>query len=212
MHRRIRIKFCGITRPEDAVRASEAGADAIGLVFHPQSPRAIGIAQAQAILAAAPAFLTRVGVFVDTDAAELRALLEAVPLDVLQFHGDEPPEYCAAFGRPYVKAVRMREGTDVTAVARRHPGAAAILVDTYDPLRHGGTGAAFDWTQLPPRLDRPLVLAGGLTPDNVRSACRIVRPYAVDVSGGIEGAPGVKDPRKMYAFADEVRAVEQCDR
>lgn len=204
---RIRIKFCGMTRVEDVQAASALGVDAVGLVFHPASARAVEPARAGVIAAAVPAFVTRVGVFVDAEPQRVHAVLAAVPLDVLQFHGDEPPDYCRAFGRPYLKALRMAPGADPGAYAARYPDAVAILVDSHDPQRHGGTGLTFDWSRLGWPRPWPLVLAGGLTPDNVARACRLVRPHAVDVSGGIESSPGIKDARRMRAFVDEVCTI-----
>ncbi len=205
---RVRIKICGITRPEDGVEAARLGADAIGLVFYASSPRAVSVAQAQAVCAALPPFISVAGLFVDAPAAEVRAVLQAVPLDVLQFHGDEAPAYCAAFGRPWLKALRMRDGLDVMAEAQRHAGAQGLLLDTYTPGQAGGTGMAFDWQRVPQGLAQPVILAGGLTPDNVAEAISVARPYAVDVSGGVEQAKGIKSADKMAAFMREVERVQ----
>lgn len=211
---RTRIKFCGITRPEDARAAAQAGADAIGLVFHPASPRAVTVEQALAVMAALPAFVTTVGLFVDAPAEEVRSLLSKVPLDLLQFHGDESPAYCQAFARPWFKAIRMRAEVDLHEECRRHAGARALLVDAFHPDRPGGTGETFDWERIPGDLPLPLILAGGLTPDNVADAVRRVRPWAVDVSGGVEErAPdgailhGHKSAQAMQAFARGVNSV-----
>lgn len=205
---RTRVKICGITRPEDGIEAARLGADAIGLVFYAPSPRAVGVAQAQAVCAALPPFVSVVGLFVDAPAAEVLEVLQAVPLDVLQFHGEEAPAYCAAFGRPYLKALRMRDGLDVAAAARRYAGAQGLLLDTYVPGEAGGTGLAFDWQRVPQGLDLPLILAGGLTPDNVAEAITIARPYGVDVSGGVEQAKGIKSAAKMAAFMRGVESVQ----
>ena len=183
-----RVKICGITRPDDGRHAARAGADAIGLVFYPPSPRYVSPRQAADIVAALPPFVTTVGLFVDAPPEQIAALLEQVPLDMLQFHGDESPEYCAAFQRPWIKALRMRDGVDPRAEAERYgaAGARGLLVDSYVPGVPGGTGERFDWDRLPADPSLPLVLAGGLDPANVAEAVRRVRPWAVDVSGGVE--------------------------
>ena len=197
---RTRVKICGITNREDALDAVRHGADAIGLVFYPPSPRAVTVAQAAAAVAGLPPFVTVVGLFVDAGRAAIAEVLRGVRIDLLQFHGDEPPEDCAGHGRPYVKAVRMREGTDLVAERVRFADASALLVDTYQADAPGGTGRAFDWSLIPPALAPGLILAGGLTPENVSEAVRQLRPYAVDVSGGVERAKGRKDPGKIAAF------------
>jgi len=205
---RTRVKICGITRPEDGIEAARLGADAIGLVFYAPSPRHVTVAQAQAVCAALPPFVSVVGLFVDAPAAEVLEVLQAVPLDVLQFHGDEAPAYCAAFGRPYLKALRMRDGLDVAAEARRYADAQGLLLDTYVPGEAGGTGQSFDWQRVPQGLDQPIILAGGLTPDNVAEAITTARPYGVDVSGGVEQAKGIKSAAKMAAFMRGVESVQ----
>ncbi|MGH8472039.1 MAG: phosphoribosylanthranilate isomerase [Gammaproteobacteria bacterium] len=197
---RVRIKICGITRGSDAWAAAEHGADAIGLVFYPHSPRAVNVGQALEILAGLPPFLTRVGLFVDTGEDEIRALLKHVALDVLQFHGDEPPEYCRSFGKPYVKAIRVREGVDIPALCRIYADASALLLDSFVTGSPGGSGQTFDWAAIPEQLEKPIILAGGLSPDNVASAIAAARPYAVDVSGGVERAKGIKDEEKLRRF------------
>lgn len=205
---RTRVKICGITRVEDGLAAARAGADAIGLVFYARSPRAVSAAQARTIVRALPPFVTTVGLFVDAAAEDVRHVLQAVPLDLLQFHGDESPEQCRIYGRPYLKALRMREGVDVAATARTYGDAAGLLVDTYVEGVAGGTGLAFEWSRLPHDLARPVILAGGLTPDNVAAAVVQVRPWAVDVSGGVEAAPGLKDAAKIAAFIRGVKSVQ----
>lgn len=205
---RTRVKICGITRVEDGLAAARAGADAIGLVFYARSPRAVSAAQARTIVRALPPFVTTVGLFVDAAAEDVRHVLQAVPLDLLQFHGDESPEQCRIYGRPYLKALRMREGVDVAAAARTYSDAAGLLVDTYVEGVAGGTGLAFEWSRLPHDLARPVILAGGLTPDNVAAAVAQVRPWAVDVSGGVEAAPGLKDVAKIAAFIRGVKSVQ----
>ena len=203
----VRSKICGITRIEDALVAAEAGADAIGLVFYDKSPRAVDVRQARAILAALPPFVTSVGLFVNASRCFIGEVLDAVPLDVLQFHGDETPEQCEGHGRPWFKALRVRPGDDLHAEARRFAGARAILLDAYVPGVPGGTGERFDWSLIPTDLPMPLILAGGLTPDNVTEAIASVRPYGVDVSGGVEAAKGIKDAAKVAAFIRSVRGV-----
>lgn len=201
----VRVKICGITRVEDALAAAAAGADAIGLVFYAKSPRAVDIEQARAILAALPPFVTSVGLFVDAERSELERILASVPLDLLQFHGDESVQQCEAFGRPYIKALRVKAGDDIAAQVARYPSAQGILLDAYVEGVPGGTGEAFDWSLIPQALSKPLILAGGLRPDNVAEAVSRVRPYAVDVSGGVEASKGVKDVEKVGAFIRAAR-------
>jgi phosphoribosylanthranilate isomerase len=201
----IRVKICGITRVEDALAAAAAGADAIGLVFYARSPRAVDVEQARAIIAALPPFVTTVGLFVDMERTELERLLASVPLDLLQFHGDESPEQCEGFNRPYIKALRVKAGDDIAARVDRYPGASGILLDTYVEGVPGGTGAAFDWSLVPQTLSKPVILAGGLHSDNVASAVAQVRPYAVDVSGGVEAGKGIKDAERIGAFIRAAR-------
>jgi phosphoribosylanthranilate isomerase len=203
----VRSKICGITRVEDALAAVDAGADAIGLVFYAKSPRAVTVQQAQAILAALPPFVTTVGLFVDCQRSELNAILDAVPLDLLQFHGDESPAACEGFRRPYIKALRVKPGDDIAARIGLYGSAAGVLLDTFVPGVPGGTGEAFDWSLVPRGLSVPIILAGGLTPENVRAAIERVRPYAVDVSGGVEASKGLKDSDKIHAFVRAVRSV-----
>ncbi len=205
--RRVRVKICGITRPQDAVAAARLGADAVGLVFHAASPRRVTLPQARAIVRALPPFVTAVALFVDAPAGEIQRVLEQVPVGLLQFHGEEPPEDCSRYGRPYIKALRMRPGIDVAACAARYTDAAGLLLDSYRPGVPGGTGETFDWRRVPAALDKPVILAGGLTPDNVAQAVAAVRPFAVDVSGGVESRKGIKDAAKMAAFIAGVRAA-----
>lgn len=197
---RTRVKICGLTREADARAAAELGADAIGLVFHDPSPRVVGLEQGRSLQACLPPFVTSVGLFVDAEPERVRATLDRVPLDLLQFHGEEPPDYCAAFGRPWIKAIRMRPGMDLRVLGARYGAAAGLLLDAYDPVRAGGTGQSFDWDLVPLDLAPHIVLAGGLDPHNVAEAIRRVRPYGVDVSGGVEAAKGIKDRQKMAAF------------
>lgn len=203
----VRIKICGVTRVEDALAAAEAGADAIGLVFYAASPRAVSIAQAGEIIRALPPFVTTVGLFVDAAEADIRSILEQVPLDVLQFHGDEPESFCQRFLRPYIKALRVRPGDDLNELAARWPSASGILLDSYKPGVPGGTGEVFDWSKVPAERRWRLILAGGLQPANVRNAVEMTQPWAVDVSGGVEAAKGIKDIDKINAFIHEVKRV-----
>jgi phosphoribosylanthranilate isomerase len=217
---RTRVKICGITRVEDGMAAARAGADAIGLVFWPSTPRCVSLEQARAIAAALPAFVTVVGLFVDPHPEAVRSALAAVPLDLLQFHGDEPPELCASFGRPYIKAVPVKPEGDLLQYASRFSGARALLLDAYQPGGlPGGTGTTFDWRALPPQLtdesSRRLIVSGGLTPANVATAIRHLRPWGVDVSSGVEvtgddGRPrkGIKSETKIFAFVREVRSAD----
>lgn len=205
---RTRVKFCGMTRVEDALAAAQLGADAIGLIFYAPSPRAVTVEQARAVVDALPPFVTTVGVFVEPSPDELRSVLASVKLDMLQFHGEEDPDLCAGAGRPWIKAVGMREGADPRAAARRYPGARALLLDTFSARHKGGTGRAFDWSLVPGDLGKPLLLAGGLDAGNVADAIRAVGPYAVDANGGVESAPGVKDADKMREFMKEVERVQ----
>lgn len=197
---RTRVKICGMTRPEDGVAAAELGADAIGLVFYPPSPRCVDVEIAQRIVAALPPLVTVVGLFVNAEPAAVRAVLESVRIDLLQFHGDEEPVYCEFFGKPYLKAVPMGAGADVRDYEQRFTRATGLLLDSHGGPKTGGTGRIFDWTRIPAERQKPLILAGGLHPGNVAEAIRQVRPYAVDVSSGVESAKGVKDAALMRAF------------
>lgn len=203
----VRSKICGITRVEDALAAAEAGADAIGLVFYAKSPRAVSVQQARAIIAALPPFVTSVGLFVDASRCELGEILDAVPLDLLQFHGDETPAECDSYGRPYIKALRVKPGEDIAAQVALYESARGVLLDTYVPGIPGGTGEAFDWSLVPADLRKPVILAGGLTTANVAQAIAQVRPFAVDISGGVESAKGIKDAAKIQAFMAAVRSA-----
>lgn len=199
-----RIKICGITRVEDALAVAGSGADAIGLVFYERSPRHVDIGQAAQLAAALPPFVTTVGLFVDADAGYVHEVLAAVPLDLLQFHGDESPEYCAQFGRPYLKAIRVKPGVDLIQCASDFRGAQGLLLDAHVEGIPGGTGATFDWKLIPKDLPLPVILSGGLDAGNVAEAIEQVRPYAVDVSSGVEAAKGIKDAAKIAAFINEV--------
>lgn len=203
----VRSKICGITRIEDALAAVEAGADAIGLVFYAKSPRAVSIQQARAIIAALPPFISTVGLFVNASRCELNETLDAVPLDMLQFHGDETPEQCDGYHRPFIKALRVQSGDDIAASCRLYSRASGILLDTFVAGVPGGTGETFDWALIPANLEKPIILAGGLTSANVAQAITQVRPYAVDVSGGVEKSKGIKDQDKIRGF---MSAVHGC--
>lgn len=207
---RTRIKICGITRPEDALLAAELGVDAIGLVFHAPSARHVDVDAARAIVAGLPAFVTTVGLFVDAGTDTVRRVLEAVPLDLLQFHGDEEEAWCRRFGRPWIKALRVREGQDLQDAMAAHPGAAGILLDSWSPRQAGGTGETFDWDLVPERRRGALILAGGLNPGNVGDALRRLRPWAVDVSTGVEEAPGLKSATLMREFVNAVNSAEEA--
>lgn len=199
-----RVKICGITRIEDGLACAQLGADAIGLVFYASSPRHVSVAQARAIMAALPPFITTVGLFVDADPAEVRAVLGQLPLDLLQFHGRENPDYCQGFGRPYLKAVRVKPGLDLVQYAAQYPHAKGLLLDAHVEGMAGGTGHAFDWNLIPARLPMPVVLSGGLHPANVTEAIKRVHPAAVDVSSGVEATKGIKDAAKIAAFMQGV--------
>jgi phosphoribosylanthranilate isomerase len=202
---RTRVKICGIREPLHARVAAQAGADAIGLVFHPASPRCLTAAQAARVVAELPPFVMAVGLFVDHDERQVREVLDAVPLDLLQFHGEEPPDFCARFGRPYLRAVRMGPGTDLLEYADRFKRAKALLLDAHEPGERGGTGRGFDWARIPRELPIPIVLSGGLSVENVARAVREVRPWAVDVSSGVEAGRGSKDPDRIVEFIRSVR-------
>ena len=201
----IRVKICGITSVADARAAVAAGADAIGLVFYAPSPRAVSIDQAKAIAASVGPFVTVVGLFVDADASFINDVLTKVSLHVLQFHGNEPREFCEQFHRPYMKAVRMKPELNVAQEIDKYLSASAILLDAYRPGVPGGTGETFDWERVPNESVRPIVLAGGLTTENIMSAIQSTQVYGVDVSGGVESAPGQKDPRKVAQFIANAR-------
>lgn len=197
---RTRVKICGITRAEDASAAIQHGCDAIGLVFYEPSPRYVTPATARSIAVGLPPFVSAVGLFVDADAEYVREVLSQVRLDLLQFHGDETPEYCRQFGVPYLKAVRVRPETNLLQYAAAYADAKALLLDAYMPGMPGGTGTTFDWALIPRDFPKPIILAGGLDAGNVSEAIRQCRPYAVDVSGGVERQKGIKDAEKIAAF------------
>lgn len=202
------VKICGITRVNDALAAARLGAHAVGFVFCAKSPRHIALERAAEIVRALPPFITTVGLFVDPDAREVEHAIDAVPINLLQFHGGEEPSFCGQFSVPFIKAVRVRAGMDLLQYAQRYSAARGMLLDAYVDGLHGGTGTAFDWGLIPRELPLPVILSGGLDAENVGEAIRRVKPCAVDVSSGVEASPGIKDPRKIAAFIKEVRSAD----
>lgn len=212
---RTRVKICGIRTVEDAHSAARAGADAIGLVFYGPSPRHVTIEQAAQVAGSLPPYVMSVGLFVDATAAQVRETMAAVPLDLLQFHGSETPAFCTQFDKPFVQAVRVRPGVDLlqcrTTSMQSRPWSRGLLVDAFVPGLHGGTGQSFDWSLIPGPMRGEVILSGGLTPSNVRDAVRQVRPWAVDVSSGVErssGPKGIKDPGLIERFIEEVHLAD----
>jgi len=203
----VQVKVCGITRSEDASAASLLGVDAIGLVFWAQSKRAVTIDKARPICDAISPFTTVTALFVGAAEAEVESVLASLPINLLQFHGDETPEFCEQWSVPYIRALRAEPSVDLTAEASRYPHARAFLVDAVHNGQFGGTGAQFDWSSLPQTFNRPLVLAGGLNPANVAEGIRQVKPMAVDVSSGVESSSGVKDHDKMRRFIEAAHAA-----
>ena len=203
-----RVKICGLTREQDVQAVARSGADAIGLVFYERSPRHVSIAQAVHLTRMLPPFVSSVGLFVDATPEFVREVLAAVPLDVLQFHGNESPEYCVQFGRPYLKAIRVKAGVDLLQCATDFSTASGLLLDAYVEGIPGGTGAKFDWALIPKSLGMPVILSGGLDVDNVAAAIELVHPYAVDVSSGVEASKGIKDAAKVARFMHEVRHMD----
>jgi phosphoribosylanthranilate isomerase len=200
-----RVKICGITRVEDALEAAKQGSDAIGLVFYAASPRNVSNEVARAIVAALPPFVSVVGLFVNASRANIDAVLAEVRLDVLQFHGDETPDDCSQFNLPFLKAIRVNADTNLLQYANDFRHAQALLLDAHSEAAYGGTGQTFDWNLIPAELSKPIILAGGLNADNVEQAIMQVKPYAVDVSGGVELSKGIKDADKIAAFMQGVR-------
>jgi phosphoribosylanthranilate isomerase len=202
------VKICGVTRVEDALVAAHAGAHAVGMIFYRDSARRVSHDVARQMVEALPAFVTTVALFVDAQPSDVERVIRDVKPQLLQFHGDETPEYCAGFSLPYIKAARVRQGTDLLQYARRYPTAKGLLLDAFVDGSHGGTGSTFDWALIPDQLPLPLILAGGLHQDNVADAIRRVRPWAVDVSSGVEATKGMKDAAKIAAF---IRGVRNAD-
>jgi phosphoribosylanthranilate isomerase len=201
-----RIKICGIKHLDDALKAIECGADAIGLIFVEKSPRYVSLTDASIIAESLPPFVTVVGLFMDATEQAVREAIKVVPLNLLQFHGNESPEFCEQFEMPYIKVLRMRENVNVVAFAQEYTGASGILLDTYSK-EGGGSGQTFDWNLIPNDVPLPLILAGGLNPENVALAVETVKPYAVDVSSGVESEPAIKDHVKIEQFIKEVQRV-----
>lgn len=206
-----RVKICGLTRPEDIDAAVSLGADAIGLVFYQPSPRSVTLERARILARRVPAFVSLTGLFVNPEPEAVERVLQTVPLDLLQFHGDETPEFCASFGRRWIKAIRVKEAGQVEQAFMDYSDASGLLVDAWDPDRYGGTGRSFNWSLIPAERPMPLILAGGLSSANVAGAIEQVRPWAVDVSGGVESGKGVKDASKLSEFFNEVRRVCKTD-
>ena len=200
----IRVKFCGFTHQDDVAQAVALGADALGFVFYGPSSRYVSPAHAQTLTRSVPAFVTRVGLFVNEEAETVQRIFEIARLNLIQYHGEESPEFCDAVGIPYIKAFRMRKGMDLRTEMDRYPNASGFLLDAYVKGQPGGTGEGFDW-ELIPQSHAPIILAGGLTPDNAKDAIDQVAPWALDVSGGIETKPGRKDPDKMARFMNACR-------
>jgi phosphoribosylanthranilate isomerase len=205
---RTRIKICGITSVEDALAATRLGADAIGLVFYPPSPRYVEVEQAAEIAAALPPFVTTVALFVNADEQTIADVVSRVRIDLIQFHGNECKDYCGMHQRPYIKAVRMSDDADLDKQLNDFSQARGLLLDTYKAGVPGGTGEQFNWDRVPAHVADKIILAGGLTPENVKDAVAQVHPYAVDVSGGVESVPGKKDTEKMARFIEAVRSQE----
>ena len=202
-----RVKICGITSTEDAVAAAEAGADAIGLVFYEKSPRYISdLGRAKEMIAEVGPFVNTVALTVNATEREIENLLDVLPVSLIQFHGDESNSFCQKFGRPYIKALRVRDGLDIVANIEQFPDAQAILLDSYTPGIPGGTGEAFNWEKVPMHAPKHIILAGGLSSENVRAAIRTTEPYGVDVSSGVEFGPGKKDKRKIETFIQKVKS------
>jgi phosphoribosylanthranilate isomerase len=206
---RTRVKICGITSVNDALAAARHGADAIGLIFYPPSPRLVSLDRAREIAASLPPFVARVAVFVNPAAQEVDAVIHACRPDLLQFHGEETADYCRSFGVPYLRSLRVRPGVDLLESLSPFGDATGWLLDAYRQELYGGTGEVFDWDLVPRSLARPLVLSGGLDAENVAAAIRRVRPWAVDVSSGVEAAKGVKDERRIAAFMEAVRSADE---
>ena len=204
---RTRVKICGITRVQDALEAVRCGADAIGLVFYAASPRHVSVQQAQQIVAALPPFISVVALFVNATPAEIEAVLSQVRIDIVQFHGDETAADCERIKLPYFKAIRVKSDTNLLQCALDFSSANALLLDTYSEAAYGGTGRVFDWDLIPKNMTKPVILAGGLIAENVSLAIQKIKPYAVDISGGVEVSKGIKDADKIAAFMLAVQAA-----
>lgn len=202
--KRSRIKICGLTRPEDVQASVDAGTDALGFVFYTQSPRAVTPQLMPPLMARIPAFVQSVGLFVNPEPEWVEEVCASVPLDLLQFHGDEPPEFCERFGKPYIKAIRVRPGLDLLQYCDTYASARGVLLDAYHPDLWGGSGQSFDWSLIPNNCSLPVILSGGLNALNVGEAIRAVHPFAVDVSSGVEISKGIKDASRIEAFINGV--------
>ena len=207
--KRTRVKICGFTNAEQAQFAAQMGIDALGLVFYPPSPRAIDSTQAQAIMRYLPPFITIVALFVNETAERINQVLKQTGADMIQFHGNEPPEFCRSFARPFIKAIRVQEDTDIIAESKRYAGARGLLLDAWHPHNHGGTGTQFNWNQIPEHCELPLILAGGLTPDNIQQALHTSQLDSVDISSGVEFAKGQKSSEKIAALLQHIRQFDQ---
>ena len=205
---RTRVKICGITRSEDAIEAARLGVDALGMVFYAKSSRNINCAQAQAICRVLPGFVTSVALFLNPQESLVRQVITEVDIDCLQFHGNESVEFCESFGKPYIKALGIEGVKDISALFNQYASARSVLLDSHGAGEAGGTGESFDWLTIPEHLRQKIILAGGLKPDNVADAINQVRPYAVDLSSGVESAPGIKDSELMMRLMKEVKRVD----
>lgn len=205
---RTRIKICGMTRVEDAMAAAQLGVDAIGLVFYEKSPRHLSLSQAQQISLALPAFVTRVALFLNPQESLVKQVMAEVNIDLLQFHGNETAEFCESFGRPYIKALGVANCDDLDALCQPYQNASGLLLDSHAQGASGGTGEAFDWSTIPQQLRQRIILAGGLNPDNVAAAVEQIKPYGVDLSSGVESAPGLKDIELMRRLVQQVKRID----
>lgn len=207
--KRTRVKICGFTDTDQAQFAAQMGIDALGLVFYPPSPRAIDCTQAQAIIRSLPPFITIVALFVNETAEQINQVLKQTGADMIQFHGDESPEFCRSFARPFIKAIRVQDDTDIIAESKRYTDARGLLLDAWHPDSHGGTGTQFNWDQVPDQCELPLILAGGLTPDNIQQALHTSQLDTVDISSGVEFAKGQKSPEKIASFLQQINQFDQ---
>lgn len=205
---RVRVKICGITRKKDALLAAQLGADAIGLIFYPDSPRFVKVDQAKEIAHSLPPYVNKVGVFVNATTDQVTTVLHQTKLDYLQFHGDELAQFCDSFAMPYIKVIRMKPDIDLLAMVNAYPNAAGFLLDTYHHKAYGGTGLAFPWRLVPPGINRPIIVSGGISADNVQEAIQTLHPYAVDVSSQVEDRPGIKDPKKLQQLFNAVNSMK----
>ena len=209
---RVRVKYCGITRLEDAIFATEQGVDALGFVFYEDSPRYVCPSVASAIIKEIPCMVTTVGLFVNARSSEVKRIAEHTGIDMIQYHGDEHPADCSKVAKKWIKAIRVRREEDVVDAERKYHEASALLLDTWNAKIYGGTGESFDWQKIPRRTSKPFILAGGLNPSNIGRAIRETKPFAVDVSGGIEVDRGIKDLNKMRAFIEVIESLKEDGR